>query len=514
MALAAGAHHLRHGAPPRRPRSRRSRSASSTACRMLDLDYSEDFARGRRLQRRRHRCRAPTSSSRARPKASRSTERRRTALLDLADSGLARLFEAQAAVLATVRALSPRRPGPSSAAAGRDPVRAQAARAARAARPATTPSSVSLDDLGVAGDPEETGATFETNAAIKARFGARATGLPTLADDSGIEVDALGGGPGVRTRRYAGEHATDEANNAKLLEALGGLPPERRGARYVCVLAVALPDGVGPRGRLALIRARGTCRGGSPREPRGSGGFGYDPIFEPASSRPAAGRSGSGRRPRSTPSPTGHGRPAGWRHGFAGSGSDGAPDLRVLRREPRSGRGLPRARRGGRARPRRARHRDRLRRRPGRADGRARGRGAGGRRRGRRRHPAAPRRPRAGAPRPDELDVVGSLHERKAKMAELADGFIALPGGLGTLEELSEVASWAQLDLHTKPIGLLGPDRLLGAAHGLARPRRRGGLHLPRSTVACSRSTPTWRRCWTGSITGRRRRIAGGRRRA
>ena len=145
---------------------------------------------------------------------------------------------------------------------------------------------VSLDDLGVPGDPAETGDTFETNAAIKARFGVRATGLPTLADDSGLEVDALDGGPGVRTRRYAGVSATDEANNARLLEALRGLPPERRGARYVCVLAVALPDRAGPRGGLGLVQARGTCRGRIAAEPRGSGGFGYDPIFEPASEPP------------------------------------------------------------------------------------------------------------------------------------------------------------------------------------------------------------------------------------
>lgn len=101
---------------------------------------------------------------------------------------------------------------------------------------------VSLDDLGILDDPVEDGATFEANAAIKARAGARASGLPTVADDSGLEVDALGGGPGVRTRRYAGEKATDADNNAKLLDALRGLPPERRGARYVCVLALAQPD--------------------------------------------------------------------------------------------------------------------------------------------------------------------------------------------------------------------------------------------------------------------------------
>jgi XTP/dITP diphosphohydrolase len=148
---------------------------------------------------------------------------------------------------------------------------------------------VSLDDLGVPGDPDETGSTFEANAAIKARAAVRATGLPVLADDSGIEVDALGGGPGVRTRRYAGEHATDVDNNTKLLAALAGLPPERRGARYVCVLALAVPGTEGPRGGVRLTYARGTCRGRIATEPRGTGGFGYDPIFEPES-EPAGGR--------------------------------------------------------------------------------------------------------------------------------------------------------------------------------------------------------------------------------
>ena len=148
---------------------------------------------------------------------------------------------------------------------------------------------VSLDDLDLPGDPVEDGETFETNAALKARFGARLSGLPTLADDSGIEVDALGGGPGVRTRRYAGEDATDEDNNRKLLAALDGLPPERRGARYVCVLALALPDDAGSRGGLAPITTRGTCRGRIATESRGTGGFGYDPIFEP-SPEPPGGR--------------------------------------------------------------------------------------------------------------------------------------------------------------------------------------------------------------------------------
>ena len=145
---------------------------------------------------------------------------------------------------------------------------------------------VSLEELGIPGDPVEDGETFEANAALKARFGARASGLPTLADDSGIEVDALGGGPGVRTRRYAGEDATDQQNNAKLLAALEGLPAGERGARYVCVLALALPSSAGPRGGLPLTLARGTCRGRIATAPKGSGGFGYDPIFEPASEPP------------------------------------------------------------------------------------------------------------------------------------------------------------------------------------------------------------------------------------
>ena len=141
---------------------------------------------------------------------------------------------------------------------------------------------VSLDDLGIADDPDETGETFATNARIKARFGARRTGLPTLADDSGLEVDALDGGPGVRTRRYAGPDATDLDNNAKLLAELDGLPSERRRARYVCVLALATPSaGAGPRDAVPIRLVRGTTRGRIATAPRGSGGFGYDPIFEP-----------------------------------------------------------------------------------------------------------------------------------------------------------------------------------------------------------------------------------------
>ena len=145
---------------------------------------------------------------------------------------------------------------------------------------------VSPDDLGIPDEPEETGETFETNARLKARFYARRSGLPTLADDSGLEVDALDGAPGVRTRRYAGPDATDDANNAKLLAALAGRPADERGARYVCVLALALPDDAGPRNGLGATVRRGTCRGRIATGPKGDGGFGYDPIFEPEQEPP------------------------------------------------------------------------------------------------------------------------------------------------------------------------------------------------------------------------------------
>jgi XTP/dITP diphosphohydrolase len=148
---------------------------------------------------------------------------------------------------------------------------------------------VSLDDAGIPGDAIEDGETFEANAAKKARFFARLSGLPTLADDSGIRVDALGGGPGVRTRRYAGETATDEQNNEKMLRELAGLAPERRTARYRCALALALPEAAGRRGGIPVRFARGTLEGRIALSPRGTGGFGYDPIFEP-STEPPGGR--------------------------------------------------------------------------------------------------------------------------------------------------------------------------------------------------------------------------------
>ncbi len=145
---------------------------------------------------------------------------------------------------------------------------------------------VSLDDARIPGDAIEDGETFESNAAKKARFFASLSGLPTLADDSGIDVDALGGGPGVRTRRYAGENATDEENNVKLLRELTGLAPDRRKARYRCALALALPEATGPRGGIPVKFAHGTLEGRIASAPRGSGGFGYDPIFEPIAEPP------------------------------------------------------------------------------------------------------------------------------------------------------------------------------------------------------------------------------------
>ncbi len=133
--------------------------------------------------------------------------------------------------------------------------------------------------LGLADVPEypeepETGATFEENALAKAIQAARETGEISLADDSGFCTDALNGMPGVLSARWAGEHGKDVANYELLLSQLHDVPDERRGAGFVCVLALALPDG-----RPHVVR--GDWRGHVIREPRGSNGFGYDPIFVP-----------------------------------------------------------------------------------------------------------------------------------------------------------------------------------------------------------------------------------------
>ncbi|MEO7117572.1 MAG: non-canonical purine NTP pyrophosphatase [Candidatus Limnocylindrales bacterium] len=141
---------------------------------------------------------------------------------------------------------------------------------------------VSLDDVGVSDEAIEDATSFRGNAIGKARFYAGLSGLPTLADDSGLEVDALSGGPGVRTRRYAGESATDEQNNTKLLGALAGVGSRNRTARYRCVLAFIDPAEESRGERPWVTTRSGTMEGRIALEPRGDGGFGYDPIFEPA----------------------------------------------------------------------------------------------------------------------------------------------------------------------------------------------------------------------------------------
>lgn len=135
---------------------------------------------------------------------------------------------------------------------------------------------IGLDAVGPVPQVVEDGDTFEANAAKKARQTAEVTGMMTLADDSGLEVDALGGAPGVRSARFAGEDATDEANNRLLLARLEGRPPEERTARFRCVLALADPGG--PFGD-AVHLENGVCEGRVLEAPRGEGGFGYDPLF-------------------------------------------------------------------------------------------------------------------------------------------------------------------------------------------------------------------------------------------
>jgi len=137
---------------------------------------------------------------------------------------------------------------------------------------------VSLDDLDLdIPEPDENADSFEGNASIKASEYARATGMHCLADDSGLAVDALGGEPGVHSAYYAGREGPrserDARNNAKLLRALEGVPDDRRTARFVCVMALADPQGN------ILATSRGTYEGRIGHSPRGSNGFGYDPLL-------------------------------------------------------------------------------------------------------------------------------------------------------------------------------------------------------------------------------------------
>lgn len=131
---------------------------------------------------------------------------------------------------------------------------------------------ISMTEAGMTDDIDETGATFEENALIKARAVWRVTGETVIADDSGLEVDHLGGAPGVYSARYAGEGATDADRNKKLLSALAGVPAEKRSARFVCATALIFPDG-------RELVVRGTCEGYIADGPAGYNGFGYDPLF-------------------------------------------------------------------------------------------------------------------------------------------------------------------------------------------------------------------------------------------
>ena len=133
---------------------------------------------------------------------------------------------------------------------------------------------VGLDEIGQYAEPAETERTFEGNALIKARAAAAATGLPALADDSGLEVDALGGMPGVRSARWAGGHGDDAENLSLVLRQIDDVPDPERSARFVCAVALVLPGGT-------ERVERATMEGSLAREPRGSNGFGYDPAFVP-----------------------------------------------------------------------------------------------------------------------------------------------------------------------------------------------------------------------------------------
>ncbi len=134
---------------------------------------------------------------------------------------------------------------------------------------------VPIDEAGDIPEVIEDGSTFYDNAMKKAREVSAASGLVAIADDSGLEVDSLGGRPGVFSARYAGEHATDEENYLKLLDAMKDVPVEERTARFRCVMVACSPDG-------SCISSEGTCEGIIARSPRGSQGFGYDPVFIPS----------------------------------------------------------------------------------------------------------------------------------------------------------------------------------------------------------------------------------------
>lgn len=128
-------------------------------------------------------------------------------------------------------------------------------------------------DLGIElSDVEENGETFLDNARIKAEAGCKESGLPCIADDSGLCVDALNGAPGVYSARYSGVHGDDDGNNRKLLAELSGIPTEKRTAHFACAICVSFPDG-------SEVTAMGKCEGYIGYEKKGTNGFGYDPLF-------------------------------------------------------------------------------------------------------------------------------------------------------------------------------------------------------------------------------------------
>ena len=153
---------------------------------------------------------------------------------------------------------------------------------------------LSLAEFAGAPQVAETGATFAENALLKAHAIAEFTGLPAVADDSGICVDALNGMPGVLSARWSGRHGDDEANLALLLAQLSDVPDERRGAQFVCAAALVLPGG-------REHVSEGIVKGSLIREPRGENGFGYDPIFVPGLRRHHHGRDGLGRQGQDQP---------------------------------------------------------------------------------------------------------------------------------------------------------------------------------------------------------------------
>ncbi len=192
-----------------------------------------------------------------------------TAMLDSAEAGIKTLCELQKEALGELAELVGSTSEPCILLATHNEGKIREFRAALAEAGYVGIPVAEIADLE---EPEENGETFAENAMLKARYYMEQTGMPALADDSGIEVDALDGAPGIHSARYAGHHGDDEANNRKLVAELANVPAEERTARYVCELAILFPEG-------RELRTRGICEGRIQDEPVGSGGFGYDPYF-------------------------------------------------------------------------------------------------------------------------------------------------------------------------------------------------------------------------------------------